>query len=135
MSLEGGKSSNSGALPTMGRGLYEGYEMELGDLHDKGLEFVRLWLPRTLVDGFGLASRVTMSQDKNEVATRMEKPFVRHLCINPYVKEHVCGTIGCPLVASIAEALASASGKSVQHVGCNYDSTTQTAVAKHAISQ
>jgi hypothetical protein len=121
------------SLSPCGHGLYEAYERELGDLRGKGFDYVNLWLPRVMVDGLGLAQRVRIRQKKEGIDTVMVKPFVRSLCVNEFMTKNVCGTTGCPLVASVSETLALSSGKPVRHLGCGYDPITQTATARLAV--
>jgi len=126
-------SRKTTSFPACGHGLYESYERELGELKAKGIEYTFLWLPKVMVDGLGLAEGVKMAQAKETVSTALRKPFVRLLCVNEFMNKNVCGTTGCPLVASVAEVLASSTGKRVSHDGCIYDPMTQTATAKHTI--
>jgi hypothetical protein len=128
-------ASKSANIPPIGHGLFETYERELGTLSEKGADFVSLWLPRTLVDGLGLAESMKMVRSGVEVESTMTKPFVRALCVNEFMTENVCGTMGCPLVASVAEALASSTGEPVKHLGCTYNALTQTATSKHLVEK
>lgn len=120
-------------FPSSGRGLFEVYEKELGGLKGAGVDNVLLWLPRLMVDGLGLGSNVRMQKKASEIETTLVKPFVRSLCVNEFMKQNICGTIGCPLVASIAESLSIASGRTVEHLGCSYDPLNQTASARHLV--
>lgn len=128
-----GLDPNPSSLSPCGHGLYEAYERELGDLRGKGSDYANLWLPRVMVDGLGLAQHVRIHQKKEGIDAVMVKPFVRSLCVNEFMTKNVCGTIGCPLVASVSEALALSSGKPVRHLGCGYDPITQTATARLAV--
>jgi hypothetical protein len=105
----------------------------LGDLRGMGSDHANLWLPRVMVDGLGLAQHVSIRQKKESVDTVMVKPFVRSLCVNDFMTKNICGTTGCPLAASVAEALALSSGKPMKHLGCHYDPITQTATARLAV--
>jgi hypothetical protein len=125
----------SSTFPPSGHGLFEIYERELGDLKGRGVDHVLLWFPRLLVDGLGLGAHVRMKMKANEIETTLEKPFVRSLCVNDFMKQNICSTTGCPLVASIAESLSFASGRAVEHLGCSYDPLTQTASARHLVAE
>ncbi|MDA4126816.1 MAG: hypothetical protein OK452_06410 [Thaumarchaeota archaeon] len=126
-------TSNQFPVPPLGHGLYEAYEKELGGLLGKGLDYALFWLPRTIVDGLGLADRVEMKRRGTIVESKLTKPFVRPLCVNEFMTENYCGTMGCPLVASMAEALVNSTGKRVVHIGCRYDPSNQTATAIHSL--
>ncbi|MDA4127904.1 MAG: hypothetical protein OK422_00330 [Thaumarchaeota archaeon] len=123
----------SAKITPIGQGLFETYERELGPMSGKGEDFVTLWLPRTIVDGLGLAERMRMVRVGPDVETTITKPFVRALCVNEFMTKNVCPTMGCPLVASFAQALASSTGEPVSHLGCSYDPHTQTATSKHSV--
>lgn len=133
VSFAQGSDPRPSSLPPCGQGLYEAYERELGDLRGKGFDYAKLWLPRVMVDGLGLAQSVRIHQKKEGIDTVMVKPFVRSLCVNEFMTRNVCGTTGCPLVASVSETLALSSGKPVRHLGCEYDPKTQTATARLAV--
>jgi hypothetical protein len=115
----------------LGEGLFELYESECGALGGKGFDYVAEWLPRAMVDALSLAGSVSMSGDNGAVTTRIAMPFVRPLCVKPYFTENICKTMGCPLVSSVGQALASGMDREVVHGGCTYDPRTQTAVAVH----
>ncbi len=122
-----------GGLPPPGHGLFESYEAELGPMYREGMEKALLWLPRLMVDGLNLAKSVRMKTSNDETTTVAERPFVRTLCLNEFMRANVCGTMGCPLMASVAEALARSTDRPVKHLGCSYDPTTQIATAKHQV--
>jgi hypothetical protein len=136
MALESKNQPVSGiSVRPVGQGPFDSYERELGDLKDKGLEYIMAWLPRAMVDGLDLAEGASMSVVASEVHTKLKKPFVRPLCVKPFMTENVCGTMGCPLVASIAQSLSAATNRPVSHIECVYDPTSQTAAAKHLIHE
>ena len=118
-------------LPPHGDSLLRSYESEIGSLEGKGYDFAAEWVPKAIVDALGLAESVSMSRDGPSVRTIISKPFVRPLCVKPFFTENVCGTIGCPLVGSLGQALALAGGKPLAHVKCTYDPRSQTATAVH----
>jgi hypothetical protein len=123
------------SIPPLGEGLVHAYELELGDLTKLNVDEAKVWLPRVMVDGLGLADRVAMKSSGNEVTTVMEKPFVRILCVQDFMVDGLCQVSGCPLAASVGQALARASGKPVTHNGCTYDPVTQKATLKDFIEQ
>jgi hypothetical protein len=120
-------------LPPCGHGLLEAYENELGPVGGEGIEKALLWLPRVMVDGLNLAKGVRMKKSGDQVTTVAERPFVRALCMNDFMTANVCGTTGCPLMASVAETLAKSTKNAVKHLACSYDPVTQTATAKHQV--
>jgi len=130
-----GEGAHRYSIPPLGEGLVHAYELELGDLTKLGVDGAKVWLPRVMVDGLGLAGRVEMKSSGNEVTTVIEKPFVRILCVQEFMTNGLCQTSGCPLAASVGQALARASGKPVTHHGCTYDPVTQKATLKDTIEQ
>ena len=121
------------ALPTLGTGLYETYEKELGPLEDRGKEFVQSWIPRVLVDGLELVREAKIELKDGAAETTLKGPYVRPLCVRAEVNERICRQVGCPLVSSINEALASSLGVTVEHDGCVYDTASQTSTSRHLI--
>ncbi len=123
------------SIPPLGEGLVHAYELELSDMAKLDVEEAKVWLPRVMVEGLGLADGVKMKSSGDEVTTVMEKPFVRALCVQDFMAEGMCQTSGCPLAASVGQALARASGKAVVHHGCTYDPVTQRATLRNSIEQ
>jgi hypothetical protein len=110
------------------------YELELGDLTKLDVDGAKVWLPRVMVEGLGLANRVQMKSSGDEITTVIDKPFVRVLCVQDFMVDGMCPFSGCPLTASVGQALARASGKPVMHLGCTYDPVAQRATLKDAIT-
>jgi len=123
------------AIDPYGHDLVEYYESQMGEFSGRGLKFVEDWLPRVLTDSAGLVQSASISHDKNEVTTKLVRPFVRPLCVKTFFTENVCNGLGCPLVNSVGEGIASATGAPVSHVNCSYDPLTQTATAVHEITK
>jgi len=115
------------ALPPVGAGLVDEIAGELGEMTEKGMEFFRLWLPRTLVENLSAAGEVKASSEGSRVEVSMSKPFVRRLCIDPFVTSNVCCRMGCPLAGAVAQSLAVTTGKDVLFEKCEYDPRSQTA--------
>ena len=128
-----GKDAPRYSIPPLGQGLVKAYEMELGDLTKLELDGAKVWLPKVMVEGLGLADRVDMKSSGSEVTTTIEKPFVRALCVQDFMAQGMCRVSGCPLAASIGQTLAKASGKSVTHNGCTYDPIAQKATLKDIV--
>jgi hypothetical protein len=114
-------------LPVIGSGIHEAIVNELGDTTGKGLDYFGLWMPRVLVDNLSMSDKVKVSKGADGIKVSMGKPFVRRLCIDPYVNANVCGTMGCPLAAAVAQELAVATGREVRFENCSYDPKTQRA--------
>lgn len=136
MSFEGsrgGKPAHYSTAP-LGDGLVHSYEMEIGELAKMGVEGAKTWLPRVMTDGLGLAEKVEIKIDGDEVTTSMTRPFVRVLCVQDFMTAGLCKTTGCPLAASLGQSLARASGKAVSHAGCVYDPLAQKATLKDKIA-
>jgi len=131
----GGGDAPRYSIPPLGDGLVHAYELELGDMRKLELEGAKVWLPRVMVEGLTLADRVEMRFSGNEVVTEIEKPFVRMLCVQDFMTKGMCRTSGCPLAASVGQALARASGRPVIHDGCEYDPAIQKATLKQTIGQ
>jgi hypothetical protein len=114
-------------LPSVGEGLHDEIVEELGDTSQKGQEFFEQWLPRILVDNLSMAEGVKIRREGGMVRVSMDKPFVRRLCIDPFVNENVCCRIGCPLAGAVAQSLAVTTGREVQFEKCTYDPGAQRA--------
>jgi hypothetical protein len=121
------------SMPALGEGLVHAYELELGDLSKLDLAGAKVWLPRVMVEGLGLADRVRMKSSGSQFTTVIDKPFVRALCVQEFMTEGMCQCSGCPLAASVGQALARASGKAVTHRGCAYDPVTQRATLRDTV--
>jgi hypothetical protein len=115
-------------LPPVGDGLYHEVSDQVGDLNNQGYEFFRMWVPRALADDLSMAEEVGVSRAEDKVDVSMKKPFVRPLCVDPFVNSRVCCRMGCPLAGAVAQSLAAATGREVQFENCAYDPKTQRAV-------
>jgi len=114
-------------LPPVGSGLYQEIEDQLGNLTQKGAEFFKIWIPRTLVDNLAASDNVKVTEQGSRVEVSMSRPFVRQLCVDPFVNANVCCRMGCPLAAALAQALAAATGKEVHFENCTYEPKSQRA--------
>ena len=114
-------------LPAVGDGLYQEIAGELGEMDQKGLGFFDLWIPRVLVDNLSMTDEVKIRREGGNLKVSMRRPFVRRLCVDPYVNANVCCRMGCPLAGAVAQVLASATGREVQFEGCTYDPKSQRA--------
>jgi hypothetical protein len=114
-------------LPPVGAGIHDEIVGELGDSAQKGPDFFDLWIPRILVDNLSLSDEVKVSREGTGVRISMKRPFVRRLCVDPFVNANVCCRMGCPLAGSVAQNLALTSGREVQFENCTYDPGTQLA--------
>lgn len=122
-------------LPSVGGGIHDEFIQQLGDMEQKGLDYFSLWVPKALVDNLAAAEEVNASRDGDRVSVSMAKPFVRRLCVDPFVNANVCCRMGCPLAGAVAGALAVTTGKEVLFDSCSYDPkkqlvTTSLQVAK-----
>jgi hypothetical protein len=115
-------------LPPVGDGLYAEVSDQVGDLNNQGYEFFRMWVPRALADDLSMAEAVGVSRAEDKVDVSMKKPFVRPLCVDPFVNSRVCCRMGCPLAGAVAQSLAAATRREVQFENCVYDPKTQRAV-------
>jgi hypothetical protein len=114
-------------LPPVGSGIQDELVGELGDISEKGMGFFKLWVPKTLMDGLSASDDVKVSEEGPKVEVTMTKPFVRRLCVDPFVTANVCFRMGCPLAGAVAQSLAVTTGKEVRFEGCAYDPKTQRA--------
>jgi hypothetical protein len=114
-------------LPPVGAGLHDEIAGELGEMSDKGLGYFKLWVPKALTDNLSASDDVEISGDGASVEVTMAKPFVRRLCVDPFVTANVCCKMGCPLAGAVAQALAVTTGKEVRFENCAYDPRTQRA--------
>ena len=115
-------------LPPVGGAIYQEIIGELGDINQKGEAFFDLWIPRVLAENLSMAEKVKVSRGGGDAKISMDKPFVRRLCIDPFVNANVCSRMGCPLAGALAQALAATTGKDVQFGGCTYDPKAQRAL-------
>jgi len=115
-------------LPPVGGAIYEEILGELGDISQKGEAFFDLWMPRVLAENLSMTDSVKVSREGASVRVAMGKPFVRRLCVDPFVNANVCCRMGCPLAGGVAQALAAATARDVQFEGCTYDPRTQRAL-------
>jgi len=124
MALDGGLKVE---LPPVGGAIYDEILRELGEIDQKGEAFFDLWIPRVLAENLSVASDAKISRQGASVRVSMGKPFVRKLCVDPFVNANVCNRMGCPLASAVAQALATTTGRDVQFEGCTYDPKTQRA--------
>jgi membrane-bound ClpP family serine protease len=122
-------------LVPVGDGLYGEITEQVGDLTEKGYDFFKMWVSKALADNLSLSETVEVSRDEDTVKVSMEKPFVRHLCVDPFVNARVCCSTGCPLAAAAAQALAVSTGREVGFEGCTYDPRKQRAVTSLALGR
>lgn len=115
-------------LPPVSQGVYEEIAEELGDISQKGESFYDMWIPRVLVENLAMTEDVKILRQGGSVKVSMKKPFVRRLCVDPFVNANVCCRMGCPLAGGVAQALAAATARDVQFEGCTYDPRTQRAL-------
>jgi hypothetical protein len=114
-------------FPPVGAGLHSEISDELGDMNQKGLQFFNAWIPKVLVDNLSVTDDVKVSTEGTKLRVSMSRPFVRPLCINPFVNANVCCRMGCPLAGAVAQALAVTTGKDVLFESCSFDPKTQRA--------
>jgi hypothetical protein len=124
MALDGGMKVE---LPPVGGAMYEEILGELGEISQKGEAFFDLWMPRVLAENLSITNDAMISREGASVRVSMGKPFVRKLCVDPFVNANVCNRMGCPLASAVAQALATTTGREVQFEGCTYDPKTQRA--------
>jgi hypothetical protein len=114
-------------LPSVGEGLHAAMVEQLGEMVGKGFDFFSFWIPKMLVEGFGASDQVKVSRQEDDVTVSIRRPFVRLLCVDPFVTANVCCRMGCPLAGSVAQALASTTGREIEFENCTYDPKLQLA--------
>ena len=129
-----GAKKKRGIYP-IGSDLVRLYEDELGDLKDRGLEYISEWLPRVISDGLKLAEGVEFTTDNNCIKVLITKPAYGALCFSEDIKDDVLARVGCPLGASIAQAIARAAGAMVLFAGCAHDPNSGISVLTYELSQ
>ena len=127
MVMEQDGASGRVELPPVGSGIHHELVEQLGELSEKGLDFFKLWVPKTLVDDLSASDEVKVSGEGAKIEISMSKPFVRRLCVDPFVNANVCCRMGCPLAAGVAQALAVTTGREVRFEACTYDPRSRTA--------
>jgi hypothetical protein len=128
-----GDETPSSKIEPVGKGLVVSYERELGELNGKGEDYIESWLVKTITQGLGLAESAKIKFEDGEMQSILDKPFIRTLCVREEMTKHVCNIMGCPLIASIAQSAAKATGKKIVHVECRYDPSTQRAISRHKV--
>jgi len=136
--MEVGTEPSGGATETIlpiGGGLVASYARELGALKDAETEYLTTWIPRVMVKGLGLAEAAKLDVQDGTAEMTMRRSAMRPLCVREDVNAKVCNCIGCPLVSSIGEVLASSTGKEVTFLGCVYDPLKEVSTAKYRIQR
>ncbi len=111
------------------------YEEDLGDLKDRGIEYVADWIPRVLVESLRLAEKIDISyQDKDTVRVPIQKPSFEMLCLSQDLKQGICDRVGCQVQGSIGQAISKSTGRRVSFEGCLYDVNTQTSTSTYKLS-
>jgi hypothetical protein len=127
MVIPHGEGNTDLPLPSVGAGIQEDIQGELGEMSQKGIEFFNMWVPKAIEDNLSLSAGAKVSWEGPDLKFTMSKPFVRRLCVDPFVNASVCCKMGCPLAAAVAHSLALTAGREVQFEKCTYDPATQTA--------
>jgi hypothetical protein len=135
MAFEVGAGNSRLELPQVGAGLNDEFLKQLGDMEEKGLDYFSMWVPKALVDNLAAAEDVKVARDGDRVSVTMSKPFVRRLCVDPFVNANVCCRMGCPLAGAVAGALAVTTGKEVRFDICSYDPKAQRASTSLQVTQ
>jgi len=112
----------------VGGGLYDEIAEQTGDMAGKGYDFFKMWVSKAVADNLSLSEKVEVSRKEETVRVLMERPFVRPLCVDPFVNARVCCRTGCPLAAAMAQALSVSTGRDVKFEDCSYDPQKQHAV-------
>lgn len=123
---------NGFILPPVGNGLLQLYEEELGDIRNFDLDHLKEWLPRVLADDLKMVEKMEIIQDGEDIHVKLTASFFSQLCQNKEVAQ-VCGTIGCPVISSIAEAIAKNAGQVVYYVKCVYNPSTRITEATYKL--
>jgi hypothetical protein len=135
--MQVGREPSSGETETLvpvGRGLAASYERELGPLKDVDPEYIRTWLPRLMVKGLALAEVAKIAVSDGTTKLSLRRSVMRPLCVREDFNEKVCRKIGCPLVSSVGETMASSTRKEVTFHGCEYDRLKEVSTAKYVIN-
>jgi hypothetical protein len=126
-------SSGPLELVPVGKGIVVSVEREVGSLKDAEFSYLRAWVPKAFEKGLSLAEGARIDSRDGRFEASFDRPFVRPLCVREEFNQKVCGTLGCPLVSSVGEILASSTGKEVAYHGCSYDRIRQTSHAVYEL--
>jgi hypothetical protein len=126
-------SDESETLVPVGRGLAASYEREVGPMKDAEMTYIKTWVPKVMVKGLALAESAKLGFRDGSAKLTLRRSTMRPLCVREDFNEKVCMKIGCPLVGSVGEILATATGKEVAFHGCVYDRLKETSTAKYVI--
>ena len=113
-------------LDAPGEGVVEILREELGGLSGKNFIYLEEWLPRAVVEGLGLAEKMWLKLEGDEVKMEIQRPVFQTLCQDPELNETVCVRFGCPFAGGIAAALAESTGRGVEFVTCGHDRKLET---------
>ncbi|MEE9282484.1 MAG: hypothetical protein V3U49_00215 [Nitrososphaerales archaeon] len=126
--------SNGYSIYPLGNELMGLYEEELGDLKERGIEYVADWIPRVLVESLGLADKIDISYpDKDRVRVSIQKPSFEMLCLSQDLKRGICDRVGCQVQGSIGQAISKSTGRRVSFEGCLYDVNTRTSTSTYKL--
>jgi len=113
--------SDKGAfLPSIGNGLVQLYQEELGDLTSFDFDFLSAWLPQVLTDGLRMAEKVEIIRKGDDIHVKMTNMVFMNVCQFQDTKI-LCKITGCPVCSSLAEAIAKNSGRIVHYLRCEND--------------
>jgi len=138
----GGSTGTSHGLDTVsitpiGEDLVKMYDEELDGISGKDVDYLSLWLPKVIVDAYGLASKMKIRKiGENEFSFVFERPMFRDMCsefIESGQRELICAKIGCPFSGSVPHAFSKALGKVVYFDGCRYDPLKRNATGTFRI--
>lgn len=127
------RTSDPLELLPVGRGIVVSVEREIGSLKDAEFSYLKAWVPKAFEKGLSLAEGARIDSRDGGFDALFDRPFVRPLCVREEFNQKVCGTIGCPLVSSVGEILASSTGKEVAYRGCSYDRMRETSHAVYEL--
>lgn len=124
-------SADGVAMTPLSEDLVRLYDEELDGIKGKDVDYLSIWIPKVIVDGLGLVSKVKIEKKGEEAFSYVfERPIFKELCsefLNHGQSEQICGRIGCPFSASVPHSFAQALGKVVYFEGCTYDAAKQHA--------
>jgi hypothetical protein len=119
-------------LSPIGRNLLKLYEEEIGDVDDHDLNYLMEWLPRVIVGELKLAEALEIAKNNENILVKITNLSINGFCKNTEVKR-LCTSIGCPVISSIAEAIAKNTGRIVYYRNCAYEPSTRINEANYQL--
>ncbi len=116
---------NGFLVPSVGNGLLNVVEEELGDVRKLTLDHLIGWLPRIYKEELRIVQKLEITQEKDIIHVKLADAAFNSLCQSTKNAE-ICRFVGCPLISSVAEAIAKNTGRIIFYKSCINDPDAKT---------